>query len=199
MAKQEPTGVGNGLAALLGQPQVTPAKTAEVVAHVSPDPLPEAPKAHVETVQERQARQAAERVAALKVLNMVSEPVPVEVDIAALDREIAEAQAELKGLQALHADTLSRIAAAQRKVVEKQTFQKSLDTRTDAQINKEFIDRQIQMRAEEYEQILAKQQAILRSGLLTEREVAALGKAPSPLDQAIAKRNIQARRSGAAT
>lgn len=193
MAKSEPTGVGNGLAALLGQPQVAPAKTAEVIAHVSPQPLPEVPSVKVESTQERQVRQAAERDAALEVLRTLPPEGPSQVDIDQVQTEIESAERDLQALQLVHADILNKIKVSTQKVLELQRFKKNLDTRTDAQINQEYLERQKQERFDRHAAMVAKQEALQRMGLMSEDEVQALvGTSKSPVDRSIARANRQA-------
>jgi hypothetical protein len=169
--------VGTGLAALLGV-QVAPGV----------EDVKELPEPTAETKAESEVR-------ASLLQELLSVPAPEDL-VAALEIKLAESEkardeAEKALSEANHAAIAAR--AAVDAIRGKLLRANPLDP---AKANVAYIQAQIDERFAAHAQSQAKLEAAHRLGLLTDAEVAKLGKALSPIDQAIATRNIQNRRAG---
>lgn len=171
----------------------------------SPEPTAEAPPVPVpevkvtatpvpeETMLQRQTRQAQERQAAKAVLAQTPKEPSLEVDMAQLRVEVRQAEEALQAVQA-EADEKNKAVKAAQKVVEQKRFEmRNRDKRTAAEINREYIDRQIKLRFEQHAAVVAKQTAAMRTGIFTEQELQALNPSASPLDRAVSDRNHKSR------
>lgn len=183
--------IGSGLAALLGTPAaITPAFT-------PPDVLPKAPDVHVETVQESAARKEGKLNAALVAMKEV---LPEEPDfntkLAALKEQLSAAQEEVRNAGLLVKEATAGLKRAEEKASQLERSIRFLDTRTDAEINQEYLAVQIQERFDKAVELQARLDAAKRVGLLSDQELSKLVPGMSPIDKAISERNQKARRAG---
>jgi hypothetical protein len=159
--------------------------------------LPPTPTHHVETPEERAVRQRNERLAALEVLRSIpEEEVSMEDQLAKAFQDIAEAVAERDALEVIHRNALAAVTEARDNVDKLERVAKYLDKRTPADLNREYLDRQRDMRFEAQQRLSDKKAALIATGLLDESDVSVLSASRSPVDQAIAKKNQEKRQKG---
>lgn len=150
----------------------------------------------VETLAERQSRQAAERDAARRVLQMGTPVYEEEVTLEELLLEVAVAQdAKDKAAKAIQ-DATAAYNRARDRVDALKIKQGQLNQIAEERVRTDFLRKQQERRMQEHEQMVAKREALQKSGLMTDAEIAKANPVTrSQLDINIAQRNEAARRA----
>lgn len=173
MSKNKPTEVGQGLAALLGtsDPQSPSVET-------------------VETPDERAVRLAA-------VLTAIDEVSPADQGP---DMEALQAEADARQQDYDAAETVLRQAEKTKRAAEKARDKAAYavlnaNPRSEQELNAEYIQAQIDERAQRATEASIRFEAAKRTGLFTDDELARMAPGASPLTQMIQKKKILEKRS----
>jgi hypothetical protein len=190
MSKKQPTSdVGDGLKSLLG--------VEEPAEELAPGAEVEDEQPAKETVLERQARLALAREEAGRLLRLGTADLRVEDDVEELQQLVFEAEKRAnEAVELANAAEKDRVLA-QAALDKLRMRLKKADTRTDAELNKAYLDKVNRERFEKAAIIQAQQRALIDQGILTPTQISQLGAGlRSPVDQAISKRVAEARQKG---
>jgi hypothetical protein len=188
--KKQPA-MTDGIKSLLGVNDETPSQ--EISAHddkVSPS------VESVETLAERQARQAQARDELRRTLQAGTPEYQAEVTLEELMLELAVAEDAKNAASKAIQDANAAYLRARDKVDQLKIKQASLNQIAEERVRVDFLRKQQERRMQEHEQMMAKREALHKSGLMSAAEVAKANPVPqSQLDINIAKQNEAKRRA----
>jgi hypothetical protein len=175
MSKKEQPTIGNGLVSLLGTQAVDVPK--------SEPAIEDEDKFSTELVVKTKA-QEIDRVR--ESLAQFKEP---ETDPKAIIAAQLEAQKTLDSARKLAKEAESTLRKCQEEFNAIDARAKALDTLTETERNKQYLDSQLKIRLDAAAEQRARYEALTKAGLLSTDEVQKLAPPMTPLDRAIGERN----------
>lgn len=199
MSKNQPTS-SNGLKSLLGVSDVEETSApASDETEVEETLVDEEVKVE-ESLPEKQARLADLRDQARRLLQQGTEDLRKQDDLEQLQIELVEAKKRKDEAAVMLGIATEDAKAAQLRVDNLQIRIAAADKRTPEQINQEYLNRTRDERFRKAALVQEQQRALMENAQhlgLTRGQIAAVGhSARSALDQATAKKNIEARKQG---